>query len=79
MRSDADGNVWIRVNQMKPVAGTYLYDIVNSQGRLIDRIQMPTSRTLMGFGPGSVVYVITRTVTPEQPATVKLERVRWRN
>ncbi len=73
MRADADGNVWIRVNQMKPVPGTYQFDIANNKGELFDRIQMPIARTLVGFGPGNIVYVIGREGT-----TVRLERVRWR-
>lgn len=73
MRADADGNVWIRVNQMKPVPGTYQYDIVNSKGELFDRIQMPIARTLVGFGPGNIAYVLGREGT-----TVRLERIRWR-
>jgi hypothetical protein len=73
IRADADGNVWIRVNQMKPVPGAYQFDIANNKGELIDRIQMPVARTLVGFGPGNIVYTIAREGT-----TVKLERVRWR-
>ena len=85
MRADADGNLWIRVNQMKPVPGTYHYDIVNRQGELIDRLQIPTARAIVGFGPGNIVYLTSRApVTrpaPGSPATLpmlRLERVRWR-
>ena len=73
MRGDEDGNLWIRINQMRPVAGTWLYDIVNRQGELFDRIQMPIARTLVGYGSGNIVYTLSRT-----PEGVKLERVRWK-
>jgi hypothetical protein len=73
MRGDEDGNLWIRVNQMRPVPGTYLYDIANRQGELIDRVQMPIQRTVVGFGPGNIVYTLSRDATG-----AKLERVRWR-
>jgi hypothetical protein len=84
-RPDADNNLWIRINQMRPVPNTYLYDIVNRSGELFDRIQMPIQRTLLGFGPGNIVYTVARgAVTPPvpgqpvQPPSVKVERVRWR-
>jgi hypothetical protein len=73
MRGDEDGNLWIRVNQMRPVAGTYLYDIANRSGELIDRVQMPIVRGVVGFAPGNIVYTLQRS-----PQGVKLERVRWK-
>jgi hypothetical protein len=73
MRADSDGNVWIRVNQMKPVAGTLLYDIANGQGELIARVQTPLTRTIVGFAPGGIVYLVAR-----DPSGMKLERVRWK-
>ena len=61
-RADADNRLWIRP---KPLAGTpknggAVYDITDRTGALIDRIQLPAGRTLVGFGPGGIVYVTTR-------------------
>jgi hypothetical protein len=70
---DADGNLWIRVNQMRPVPNTVLYDVVNRSGVLIDRIQIPVSRTLVGFGRGGILYLASKTGN-----AVRLELVRWR-
>jgi hypothetical protein len=53
-RADADGNIWIRTSKF--VKGQPVYDIVNRQGALIDRVQLPPFRTIAGFGPG-VVYM----------------------
>lgn len=73
MRADADGNVWIRVNQMKPIAGHLLYDIANREGELFDRIQIPTAKSIVGFGPGGYVYLMTR-----GPGGSTIEKVKWR-
>lgn len=61
-RADADNRLWIRP---KPLAGTpkngaSVYDITDRTGALIDRVQLPAGRTLVGFGPGGIVYVTTR-------------------
>jgi hypothetical protein len=71
VRGDADGNVWIRPNPMKPMPGGPVYDVVNGEGVLIDRVQFQPNRTLVGFGPGGIVYVGVR-----DPRGVRLERVR---
>ena len=71
VRADADGNIWIRTNPMKPTPGGPVYDIVNGNGELVDRVQIAPARTLVGFGPGGVVYVGAR-----DARGVRLERVR---
>jgi hypothetical protein len=68
VRADADGNLWIRVNQgaggqlaalPKAASGGFVYDIVSRQGVLVDRIQIPAGTTLIGFGRG-VAYLVSR-------------------
>ena len=54
-RGDADGNLWIRTTKI--MDGGAVYDVVNRQGALIDRIQVPPGRVIAGFGPGGVVYM----------------------
>ncbi len=62
-RADADNRLWIRP---KPAAaargntGGTIYDVVDRTGALIDRVQLPAGRTLVGFGPGGVVFVASR-------------------
>lgn len=43
VRANADGNLWIRTIQMKPMPmpGGQIYDLVNRKGELTDRIQLP--------------------------------------
>jgi hypothetical protein len=60
VRADVEGNLWIRTN--KVVDGRPVYDVVNGDGRLIDRVQLPAFRTIAGFGPG-VVYLGVRDST----------------
>jgi len=68
-RADADGNLWIRTSQN--VNGIPVYNIVNRSGELIDRVQLPQNRVLVGFGPGGVVYLAVR-----DGATAHLEKAR---
>lgn len=62
-RADADGNLWIRTVPTKAVSGGLVYDVVNGKGELVDRIQVPTDRVIIGFGPGGVVYLQSMTGT----------------
>lgn len=70
-RADADGNLWIRTSQnvdTRPV-----YNVINRKGELIDRVQLPANRVLVGFGPGGIVYLAVRDGT-----TAHLEKARVR-
>ena len=60
VRADADGNLWIRTIPTKPIPGGPVYDVVNREGALVDRVQIPANRTIVGFGPGGVVYLANR-------------------
>jgi hypothetical protein len=73
VRSDGDGDLWIRINLMHPVAGGAIYDIVNRKGELVDRIQLPVGHTLVGFGAGHIVYT-----TFHDAGQLYLERIPWK-
>ncbi len=68
-RADTDGNLWIRTTQN--VNARPVYDVVNRKGELIDRVQLPQNRTLVGFGPNGVVYLGVR-----DGATAHIEKAR---
>ncbi len=73
IRADNEGNVWVRTIPTSAVAGGPVYDVINRKGELIDRVQIPSGRTIIGFGPNGAVYLVNRdgtTVTLEK-ATVK--------
>ena len=57
-RADADGNLWIRTSQN--VDGRPVYNVINRKGELIDRVQLPASRVLIGFAPGGIAYLAVR-------------------
>jgi hypothetical protein len=40
-----------------------IYDVINSQGALVDRVQIPAGRTIVGFGKGGVAYMVARDKT----------------
>jgi hypothetical protein len=45
--------------------------VVSAKGDVVDRVQIPENRTIVGFGPGGVVILAARHGT-----TTKLERAR---
>jgi len=52
--ADADNNVWIREGASYAMNPPAVYDIVNRQGRVIDRVQLPPGLLIGGFGHGAV-------------------------
>lgn len=71
-RADADGNLWIRTNPMRPTPGGPVYDIVDRSGALSDRIQLPPGYQLVGFAPGKVVFLTMRDAKGLHLARVRL-------
>ncbi|MFL5580900.1 MAG: hypothetical protein ACJ8AO_11040 [Gemmatimonadaceae bacterium] len=71
VRADADGNLWVRTIPTRQIPGGPVYDVIDRQGQLVDRVQVPANRQIAGFGPGGVVYLSGR----EGDRTV-LERAR---
>ena len=60
-KADADGNLWIRTTAKRTNAiGGPIYDVVDRTGTLIDRVQVPPGRQIVGFGKGGVVYLAAR-------------------
>ena len=71
VRADADDELWIRTTTI--VDGRAVYDVVDRQGQLVDRLQLPAFRTVAGFGPG-VVYLAVK----DTAGAVHVERMRIR-
>jgi hypothetical protein len=58
-RGDRDGNLWILPStSAQSVAGELVYDVVNRKGELAYRVRAPLGRSIAGFGPGGVVYLL---------------------
>lgn len=61
MMADGDGNVWILPTTSRGAVGGLLWDVVNRDGRLVERVRLPLGHRLAGFGPGGVVYTYSST------------------
>jgi hypothetical protein len=60
-KADADGNLWVRTTAKRANAiGGAIYDIIDRAGVLVDRVQVPPGRQIIGFGKGGVVYMAVR-------------------
>ena len=57
VRADMDGRLWVRTIPTKPTPGGAIYDVIDREGKLVDRVQVPAGTTIAGFGKGSVVYL----------------------
>ena len=60
VRADGDGNIWVLTIPTRGIAGGPVYDVINGKGELVDRVQVPAGRTVVGFGSGGVVYLASR-------------------
>jgi hypothetical protein len=61
VKADLDGNVWIRTSARRAGSiGGAIYDVVNRKGEIVDRVQVPAGRSIIGFGKGGVVYMTAR-------------------
>jgi hypothetical protein len=58
-RGDLDGNLWVRTTAIRAgSAAGPIYDVINEKGELVDRVQVPAGRQIVGFGKGGVVYMV---------------------
>lgn len=73
VRADGDGNIWVLTIPTRAIAGGPVYDVINARGELVDRVQVPANRTIVGFGAGGVVYLSARdgTTSTLEKAKVK--------
>ena len=55
--ADLDGHLWILPTTSKNAANGRTYDVVNREGVVIERVQLPKDRVLVGFGPHDTVYL----------------------
>ncbi|HJQ22255.1 MAG TPA: hypothetical protein VJ867_18095 [Gemmatimonadaceae bacterium] len=75
VRADANGNLWVRTIPTKATSGGLIYDVIDGKGLLVDRVQVPRDRVIVGFGPGNTVYLLARDANA---STSRLERARIR-
>jgi hypothetical protein len=55
--ADLEGHLWILPTTSTNVVNGLTYDVVNRNGEVIERVQLPKDQVLVGFGPRGVVYL----------------------
>jgi hypothetical protein len=63
VRADRDGNVWILPLTSTHAGPGLLFDVVNREGAVFQRVRVPAGRAVEGFGRGGVIYMSTRDST----------------
>ncbi|MEP6763841.1 MAG: hypothetical protein ABJB66_05980 [Gemmatimonadaceae bacterium] len=58
LKIDLKGNLWIVPRTSASANGGVLYDIVNREGEVKERVQFPKGYALAGFGENDYVYVL---------------------
>jgi hypothetical protein len=67
--ADLDAHLWILPTTSTNSASGFTYDVVNRNGDVFERVQLPKGHVLVGFGPHNVVYL-----TKTDGKTTYLER-----
>jgi hypothetical protein len=70
--ADPDGILWIRTTQR--IGGRPVYYLLNQKGTVVDRVQIPSGRTIAGFGRDHTVYL----ASGDPAGGTRLERARVR-
>jgi hypothetical protein len=73
VRADRDGNVWIRTTAAPTEAGATVWDVVDRKGTIVDRVQVPGGRTIVGFGADGTALLAVR-----DGSNTKLEKAKLR-
>jgi hypothetical protein len=60
VRADADGNLWVQTIRFTQERGSFVYDVIDRSGALVDRVQVPSGASIVGFAPGGVVLLARR-------------------
>jgi hypothetical protein len=60
VKADRDGFLWVRTSAVRPGASGPIYDVIDRDGKLVDRVQLPPGRRVIGFAPNGVVFLSAR-------------------
>jgi hypothetical protein len=59
--ADYDANLWILpTTSAQSRKGELVYDVVNNRGVMMYRVRIPLGKTIAGFGPHGVVYLMAK-------------------
>ncbi|HYV98698.1 MAG TPA: hypothetical protein VE967_14680 [Gemmatimonadaceae bacterium] len=61
VKTDRDGATWV-LPQTTALGDSdrIIYDVVNRNGELFERVKMPTGRSIAGYGPGGQLFLMYR-------------------
>lgn len=60
VKADLDANLWVLTSATTNAApGESVYDVFNNRGELTQRVRVPKSKQIAGFGKGGVIYLMT--------------------
>lgn len=72
IHADEEGRIWLQTTATHANVKGAVYDVIDRQGRLVDRIEVPAGRIVVGFGRSGVVFLTS------QGALRHVEKVRVR-
>ncbi|MEP6779690.1 MAG: hypothetical protein ABJC26_07350 [Gemmatimonadaceae bacterium] len=72
LRVDSEGNLWILPSHAVATNDGLMYDVVNRNGEIIERVQLPKGRILEGLGANGDVYMSV----PRYVGYARLEKAR---
>lgn len=75
VRADPLGRVWILPATSKDAKAGLLYDVVDRSGTIVERVQLPKDRTLVGFAPDGALY-LNHVISPTRAALERAVVVR---
>lgn len=55
--ADLNARLWILPTTSSNAGNGLTYDVVNRKGEVVERVQLPKDRVLVGFGPHNVIYL----------------------
>jgi hypothetical protein len=55
--ADLDAHIWVLPTTSLNAGNGFTYDVINREGKIFERVQLPKGRILAGFGPHDAVYL----------------------
>jgi hypothetical protein len=55
--ADLEDHLWVLPTTSTNAANGFTYDVINREGKIFERVQLPKGRVLAGFGPHDIVYM----------------------
>jgi len=75
VRADPQGNVWILPSTAVDASAGLTFDVVNRKGEIVERVQLPKGRALVGFSRSGGVFM-ANVISPTKAAIERADIVR---